>query len=101
MRNTTISNKKNSRREENNIDVAGMLNKNSQDNKKNTDALVPKNEKKFSCPRCASIFNIRKMEKITHPSGAILDICKQCGGMWIDRDEVKLLFDFSEKQSKR
>jgi len=38
------------------------------------------------------------MRKIKHPSGAVLDVCENCGGMWIDRNEVKLLYHHSRKQ---
>jgi Zn-finger nucleic acid-binding protein len=31
------------------------------------------------------------MRKIKHPTGAILDVCDYCSGMWIDGPEVKLL----------
>ena len=38
------------------------------------------------------------MRKIKHPSGAMLDVCDNCGGMWLDNDEVKLLYNFSRKE---
>jgi len=56
--------------------------------------------KKMHCPRCSTLFNKKTMKKIKHNSGAILDVCNSCGGMWIDRNEVKLLYDFSTKQRK-
>jgi len=39
------------------------------------------------------------MRKLAHPSGAILDVCDACGGMWLDKDEVKLLHRSSTSQS--
>ncbi|HLD86442.1 MAG TPA: zf-TFIIB domain-containing protein [Candidatus Nanoarchaeia archaeon] len=57
---------------------------------------------KLGCPRCSGLFRKRVMRKITHPSGAILDVCDSCGGMWLDAPEVKLLYAKSKKrQSKR
>lgn len=57
-------------------------------------------EKKIHCPKCSGIWKKRPMRKIKHPSGAILDVCDNCGGMWLDRNEVKLLYDFSKKQPR-
>ena len=47
--------------------------------------------KPMSCPRCKRWFDRAIMKKIVHESGAILDVCERCGGMWLDKDEVKLL----------
>ena len=47
------------------------------------------------------LFNKFKMKLIKHPSGAILDVCEICGGMWLDSDEVKLLHDYSTKKVKK
>ena len=30
-----------------------------------------------------------------HETGATLDICDKCGGMWLDKDEVNLLYNQS------
>ncbi|MEK6891947.1 MAG: zf-TFIIB domain-containing protein [Nanoarchaeota archaeon] len=57
-------------------------------------------DKKMHCPRCSTVFKKRVMKKLNHPSGAILDVCDHCGGMWLDRNEVKLLYNFSKKSSK-
>lgn len=48
-------------------------------------------DKLINCPRCSNILNKYKMRKIKHPTGAILDVCDYCSGMWIDGPEVKLL----------
>jgi Zn-finger nucleic acid-binding protein len=53
-------------------------------------------DKKISCPRCSTVLKKQLMRKIKHPSGAVLDVCDKCGGMWLDRNEVKLLYDFSK-----
>ncbi|NOZ80522.1 MAG: hypothetical protein GXP63_02520 [DPANN group archaeon] len=47
------------------------------------------------CPRDHKI-----MDKLKHPSGAILDICPSCGGMWLDRDEVLVLFNAKPSSGK-
>ena len=52
------------------------------------------------CPRCSGLWHNKFMRKIKHPSGAVLDACDRCGGMWLDRNEVKLLYHFSKKSSK-
>lgn len=56
-------------------------------------------DKKIRCPRCSSLLKKKFMRKIKHPSGAILDVCNDCGGMWLDKDEVMMLYHFSAKQS--
>ena len=57
-------------------------------------------DKKIHCPRCSGIWKKKFMRKIKHPSGATLDVCDNCGGMWLDRNEVKLLYNFSKKSSR-
>jgi len=60
----------------------------------------------MKCPRCSALFKKIIMRKLEHPSGAVLDVCDTCGGMWIDRHEVEQLYNFSgevtknDKQSK-
>ena len=54
--------------------------------------------KKIHCPKCSGILKKKFMRKINHPSGAVLDVCDKCGGMWLDRNEVKLLYHFSRKK---
>ena len=60
----------------------------------------PDQLKKMHCPRCSGLMMKRYMEKVDHPSGAILDVCTNCGGMWIDKDEVQMLYDFSRRGKK-
>ena len=57
---------------------------------------------KLGCPRCSGIFKKKTMRKIKHPSNAVLDVCDSCGGMWLDANEVKLLYVKSKvKKSKK
>ncbi|MBI2541481.1 zf-TFIIB domain-containing protein [Candidatus Woesearchaeota archaeon] len=58
-------------------------------------------DKEIHCPRCSGIWRKRFMRKVIHPSGATLDVCDNCGGMWLDKMEVKMLYDFSKKSGKR
>jgi Zn-finger nucleic acid-binding protein len=55
-------------------------------------------QKPMNCPRCSGVLGKRKMRKLSHPSGAVLDVCDKCGGMWLDGPEVKLLYGFSGKK---
>lgn len=57
-----------------------------------------KQYKKMHCPRCSRLIAKQYMRKIKHPSGAILDVCDNCGGMWLDEPEIKLLYNFSTKK---
>ncbi len=50
----------------------------------------------LDCPRCKII-----MKKIKHPSKATLDVCPKCGGMWLDRDEVVLLYKEGQKHEDK
>ena len=54
-------------------------------------------DNKIHCPRCSGLLKKKFMRKIRHTSSAMLDVCDNCGGMWLDRDEVKLLYHFSRK----
>ena len=56
---------------------------------------------KLGCPRCSTLLIKKLMKKINHPSGAVLDVCGQCGGMWLDRNEVKMLYDYSGKKNRK
>lgn len=56
--------------------------------------------KKIGCPRCSLVLK-RVMRKIKHPSGAVMDVCDKCGGMWLDAPEVKMLYDFSMKKPRK
>ncbi len=57
--------------------------------------------KKMNCPRCSTLLSKVTMKKLNHPSGAILDVCDKCGGMWLDANEVKMLYNFSTKKRMR
>ncbi len=65
---------------------------------KSSKAFTFNMDKKIHCPRCSGIWKKRFMRKIKHPSGAMLDVCDHCGGMWLDGNEVKLLYKFSNKK---
>jgi len=58
-------------------------------------------DKIIRCPRCSNILNGYKMRKIKHPSGATLDVCDRCGGMWLDGPEVKLLYAKNVRGDKK
>ncbi len=60
-----------------------------------------KNRKIINCPRCSGIIKKIKMRLVKHPSGAILDVCDKCSGMWIDGDEVKLLHDYKSSKVRK
>ena len=55
--------------------------------------------KKMHCPRCSFVFSKTHMRKVDHPSGAVLDVCDRCGGMWLDKDDVAMLYNYSNKAS--
>ena len=57
-------------------------------------------QKIMNCPRCSKLLASVKMRKLNHPSGAVLDVCDKCEGMWLDGPEVKLLYGFSTKKQK-
>jgi len=68
---------------------------------KNSKDIMQNMDKKMHCPRCSNILKKKFMRKINHPSGAMLDVCDNCGGMWLDANEVKLLYHFSRKQKSK
>ena len=51
---------------------------------------------KLGCPRCSTLLQKKIMRKVKHPSGAVLDVCNSCGGMWLDAQEVKILYQSQE-----
>jgi Zn-finger nucleic acid-binding protein len=59
------------------------------------------NDKTLSCPRCTNLVHRVKLRKIKHPSGATLDVCDKCEGMWLDGSEVKLLYQHTNKNKKK
>ena len=44
--------------------------------------------KPLQCPRDKEI-----MRKFTTGKGIVLDVCPKCGGMWLDKSEVMMIFD--------
>ena len=65
---------------------------------KNSNRFTFDVNKRIHCPRCSKLLSKKFMKKMKHPSGANLDVCDNCGGMWLDRSEVKLLYHFSKKR---
>jgi len=51
-------------------------------------------EKLFACPRCKI-----KMEKLKK-KGVVIDICKKCGGMWLDHGETEKLAQMAKRIKK-
>lgn len=47
------------------------------------------------CPRCK--INMRKLSK----GDVFLDICPQCGGMWLDKDEIPKLASMAPEVKKK
>ena len=68
--------------------------------KKNNSPHKPM-ERKMPCPRCSVLLKRVHLRKIRHKSGAILDVCDTCDGMWLDGPEVKLLYNHSNKKGKK
>ncbi len=58
-------------------------------------------EKIFSCPRCSNFFMTRKMRKVRHPKGIWLDVCDNCGGMWVDGNEIDSIMKRYSQKSKK
>ena len=69
--------------------------------KKGILSYAVKKEKKINCPKCSTLLRKEVMSKLKHPSGALLDVCNNCGGMWVDKEEIKMLYDYSIKYSMR
>lgn len=51
-------------------------------------------EEIFICPRCKV-----EMKKIKRHD-VILDICKKCGGMWLDKDEIGKLAQIARGETQ-
>ena len=47
--------------------------------------MVKNKEITLKCPRCG--INMKKLKK----GDVVIDVCKKCGGMWADKDEVNKL----------
>ena len=56
--------------------------------------MKPNQFEPLGCPRCSGIVKV-VMRKVRHPSGAILDVCDRCKGMWVDGPEVRMLYHHS------
>lgn len=51
-------------------------------------------EKLFKCPRCEVAMKKLKRKDV------ILDVCKKCGGMWLDKDEIPKLAEMAQEARK-
>lgn len=51
-------------------------------------------EELLLCPRCKKF--MKKLKK----SDVIIDVCKRCGGMWVDAGELEKLADFNRRLKK-
>jgi hypothetical protein len=49
-------------------------------------------EELLLCPRCK--FNMKKFKK----NDVVLDVCKKCGGMWVDKGEIEKLAVMNNKK---
>lgn len=47
------------------------------------------------CPRC-----VEDMEKLVKKD-VVIDICKKCGGMWVDSGELEKLAEITKEETKR
>lgn len=48
----------------------------------------------FECPRCH--VDLDKIKK----NNVIIDVCKQCNGMWLDDKEINKLISIAKKRQK-
>jgi len=51
-------------------------------------------EKYLLCPRCS--INMKKLVK----EDVTIDVCKKCGGMWVDAGELGKLAKITREESK-
>jgi len=49
--------------------------------------------RELPCPRCSTNSHKEIMRKFTTGKGIVLDVCPKCGGMWLDKSEVMMIFD--------
>lgn len=49
-------------------------------------------EEYLLCPRCK--FDMKKLIK----GNVVIDICKKCGGMWVDAGELEKLAEITQKK---
>lgn len=57
--------------------------------------------KTLICPRCSTWFKRQPMTKLHDTRGVTLDVCKRCGGMWLDREEVIMINKKQHKKAKK
>jgi len=58
-------------------------------------------EEMMICPRCkADKKKEIEMEKLKK-GDVIIDVCKKCGGMWLDNGEMEKLADMAENLKKK
>lgn len=63
-------------------------------------ALTHKQQHKIlPCPRCSTLFRRRAMIKLYDKRGVVLDVCEHCGGMWLDREEVMMIYRQKHKNT--
>lgn len=58
-------------------------------------------DKTINCPRCSNLFRKQQLRKLGHPAGVVLDVCDKCSGMWVDGNEVKVLFEKTKARRKK
>jgi len=52
-------------------------------------------EEYLLCPRCK--INMKKLVK----KDVVIDVCKTCGGMWVDAGELEKLAEINQKEVKK
>jgi len=52
-------------------------------------------EELLLCPRCKDY--MKKLKK----NDVIIDVCKKCGGMWVDAGELEKLADVHKRRLKK
>ena len=57
-------------------------------------------EKSISCPKCSTFFFRKKLRKLRHPKGIMLDVCDNCGGMWVDGNELSIISGLNKGEKK-
>ena len=57
-------------------------------------------DKIINCPRCSTFLKKMKLRKIMHPKGVVIDVCDNCHGIWIDGNEVEIMFNMNNTDTK-
>lgn len=52
-------------------------------------------EEYLLCPRCK--IDMKKLKK----KDVVIDICKKCGGMWVDAGELEKLAEIKEQEDEK